>query len=82
MGLRLISRTVEEQNLTLARFGDSRREPAPDHKERQEVQGEIQDLVIQLAELLDSEIEPSRELSCALTHLQEVQMWANKAVFA
>ena len=82
MALRIISRTAEEQNLTLARFGDSRREPAEDHAERQELQGEIQNLVIRLANLIDGQIEPSRESSVALTHLQEVQMWANKAVEA
>lgn len=82
MGLRIISRTTEEQNLTLARFGDSRREPAPDHAERQELQGEIQDLVIRLANLIDGHIEPSRESSVALTQLQDVQMWANKAIYA
>lgn len=82
MALRSIPRSVEEQNKLTDLFGDSRREPAVDHNSRRAVQGEIQDLVLQLAELIDSEVEPGPELDQALLHLQGVQMWANKAVFA
>ena len=62
-----------------ARFGiaqDSK--PAP---EALSLQADIREKVVMLAEHLATEVEPSRELSLALTHLEEALMWAGKAVF-
>ena len=52
--------------------------PAP---EALSIQADIREKVAVLAEHLATEIEPSRELSLALTHLEEALMWAGKAIF-
>lgn len=82
MALRTIPRSAEEQNLTIRRFADSRQDPPADLEARRAVQAEIQYAVLTLAHIIDSAIEPGRETAVALTTLQEVQMWANKGVFA
>ena len=53
-------------------------EPAP---EALSIQAGIREKVASLAEHLVTEVEPSRELSLALTHLEKALMWAGKAVF-
>lgn len=77
--LRQIAPSGEEIKAVRARFGiaqDSK--PAP---EALSLQAEIRETVAHLAEFLAEEVEPSRELSLALTHLEEALMWAGKAVF-
>ena len=48
---------------------------------QESIQGSIRDRTVLLAERLTTEIEPSRELSLALTHLEEALMWSGKAIF-
>ena len=77
--LRRIAPSGEECTAVRARFGiaqDSKPEP-----EALLLQAGIRMEVASLAERLAIEIEPSRELSLALTHLEEALMWAGKAVF-
>ena len=77
--LRRIAPSGEEITAVRARFGiaqDSKPEP-----EALLLQGYIRREVAHLAEYLAIEVEPSRELSLALTHLEEALMWAGKAVF-
>lgn len=77
--LRRIAPSGEEIMDVHARFGiaqDSKPEP-----EALLIQANIRGSVASLAERLATEIEPSRELSLALTHLEEALMWAGKAVF-
>ena len=69
----------EEIKDVRARFGiaqDSK--PAP---EALAIQANIRREVVYFAEYLATEVEPSRELSLALTHLEEALMWSGKAVF-
>ena len=77
--LRRIAPSGEEITAVRARFGiaqDSKPEP-----EALLLQAGIRMEVASLAERLTTEVEPSRELSLALTHLEEALMWAGKAVF-
>ena len=77
--LRRIAPSGGELQDVRARFGiaqDGKPEP-----EALVIQAEIREMVAHLAEFLADEIEPSRELSLALTHLEEALMWAGKAVF-
>ena len=46
-----------------------------------EAQAEIREKTADLAEYINSAVEPSRELSLALTHLEEALMWAGKGLF-
>ena len=75
--LRRIAPSGEEIMAVRARFGIAR--DAPD--EALSLQAAIRREVAHLAEYLTTEVEPSRELSLALTHLEEALMWAGKAVF-
>ena len=78
--LRRIAPSGEELRDVRVRFGiaqDSK--PAP--VEALSLQKSIRNRTALLAELLATEVEPSRELSLALTHLEEALMWAGKAVF-
>ena len=78
--LRRIAPSGEELKDVRARFGiaqDSKLVPA----EALSIQRSIRDRTALLAEHLAAEIEPSRELSLALTHLEEALMWAGKAIF-
>lgn len=77
--LRRIAPSGEELTAVHARFGiaqDSAPEP-----EALSLQANIRGEVVSLADYLTIEVEPSRELSLALTHLEEALMWAGKAVF-
>lgn len=77
--LRRIAPSGEEIMAVRARFGiaqDSKPEP-----EALTLQAAIRRGVAHLAERLAIEIEPSRELSLALTHLEEALMWSGKAIF-
>ena len=77
--LRRIAPSGEEITAVRARFGiaqDSK--PVP---EALSLQADIREKVAVLAEHLATEVEPSRELSLALTHLEAALMWAGKAVF-
>ena len=77
--LRRTAPSGEELMAVRARFGiaqDSK--PAP---EALLLQAYIREKVAVLAEYLATEIEPSRELSLALTHLEEALMWSGKAIF-
>lgn len=77
--LRRIAPSGEEIMDVHARFGiaqDSK--PAP---EALSLQANIREKVAVLAERLAIEVEPSRELSLVLTHLEEALMWSGKAIF-
>lgn len=78
--LRRIAPSGEELQDVRARFGI-----AQDSKPASDValllQESIRSRVVVIAERLTTDVEPSRELSMALTHLEEALMWAGKAVF-
>lgn len=77
--LRRIAPSGEELKDVRARFGIAQDgEPAPGALLLQEA---IRTRVVVIAELLTTDVEPSHELSHALTHLEEALMWAGKAVF-
>lgn len=77
--LRRIAPSGEELKDVRARFGIAQdSQPLP---EALSLQADIRNEVAVLAERLAYEIEPSRELSLALTHLEEALMWAGKAIF-
>ena len=77
--LRQIAPSGEELIAVRARFGIAQdSQPLP---EALLIQRGIRARVAVLAERLATEIEPSRELSLALTHLEEALMWAGKAIF-
>ena len=77
--LRRIAPSGEELKDLRARFGIAQDgEPAPEALSEQRI---IRNRTALLAEHLVAEVEPSRELSLALTHLEEALMWAGKAVF-
>lgn len=77
--LRRIAPSGEEIMDVHARFGIAQDgEPLP---KALSLQADIRENVALLAEHLATEIEPSRELSLALTHLEEALMWAGKSVF-
>lgn len=91
MALRRISRTVEEQNALLKRFGiaqdtlGDKPEETADFgtiQEKQEAQRDLRDLIVRTATLIDYSVAPSREASLALTKLEEALMWAGKAIFS
>ena len=64
------------------RFGIAQDAPVPeDIAERQALQRSVRATIYSAAVLINSEIEQSRELSLALTHLEEALMWAGKAIF-
>lgn len=75
--LRRIAPSGKEIMDVHARFGIAQDPP----DEALSLQANIKRAVTALAEYLATEIEPSRELSLALTHLEEALMWAGKAVF-
>jgi len=52
-----------------------------DHADRVLTQMNAQGLIIQVAEYLVENVAPGRELSLALTKLEEALMWAGKAIF-
>ena len=77
--LRRIAPSGEEIMDVRARFSIAQDgKPAP---KALSLQADIREKVAVLAERLAYEIEPSRELSLAFTHLEEALMWAGKAVF-
>ena len=85
MALRKVSRTADEQNALIARFGIAQDKTSVDLDEdiaRKELQGEIRQKVLELATIIDIEIESSQPKSVALTKLEEALMWALKAVLA
>lgn len=82
MALRTIPASREEQDQLVAQFRTAQAEPPADIGERKNVQAEIQHRVISTAQLIDDEVENSREKSLALTHLEEALMWAGKAIFS
>ena len=78
--LRRIAPSGEEIQDVRARFGIAQDgKPAP--VEELSIQRSIRNRTALLAEHFTTEIEPSRELSLALTHLEEALMWAGKAIF-
>lgn len=77
--LRRIAPSGEELKDVRVRFGIAQDgKPAPGALL---LQADIRNRTALLAEHLVAEVEPSRELSMALTHLEEALMWAGKAVF-
>ena len=91
MALRRISRTAEEQNALLKRFGiaqdttDGKPEETEDFgsiQEKQQLQRELRDLIVRAATVIDSGIAPGRASSLALTKLEEALMWAGKGIFS
>lgn len=90
MGLRQISRTAEEQNALIKRFGIAQ-DPAEDKPEegdtgtieqKLQTQRDLREAIYKVALIVDTGIEPSREASLALTKLEEALMWAGKAIFS
>lgn len=82
MALRTTPRTIEQQNAFLTRFGIAQ-DATPDNLAlRQEQQREYRDLILRAGTLLDIEVEPSEEVSIALTHLQTALLFGGKAIFA
>lgn len=64
------------------RFGIAQDAPAPDDIEaRQLVQIQLRAKIYEAAKFMAEEIKDSRELSLALTHLEEALMWGGKAIF-
>ena len=85
MALRKVSRTADEQNALIARFGIAQDKTSVDLDEdiaRKDLQGEIRQKVLEIATIIDIEIESSQPKSVALTKLEEALMWALKAVLA
>ena len=54
----------------------------PDIERRKVVQLRLQAEVLEFAQRLVEDVEDSRELSLALTRLEEALMWADKAIFS
>ena len=80
MALRKVSRTADEHNALIARFGIAQDSaPTP---EQLTLQDELRRKVLELATIIDIEIESSQPKSVALTKLEEALMWASKAIFA
>lgn len=64
------------------RFGIAQDAPVPDDIEaRQQVQIQVRSDIYIAAKTMSAQIAESRELSLALTHLEEALMWAGKAIF-
>lgn len=64
------------------RFGIAQDAPVPeDLSERQSVQIKVRAKIYDAANEMNDKIRDSRELSLALTHLEEALMWAGKAIF-
>ena len=64
------------------RFGIAQDAPVPEDIEaRQAVQRQVRQDIYIAAKLMADQIAPGRELSLALTHLEEALMWAGKAIF-
>jgi len=64
------------------RFMTAQSSPTPDDIDRRRiVQTEIQAKVLDAAQTMADQIKDGRELSLALTHLEEALMWAGKAIF-
>lgn len=64
------------------RFGIAQDIPLPeDINARQAVQRQVRQDVYITAKLMAEQIAPSRELSLALTHLEEALLWVGKAIF-
>jgi len=64
------------------RFGIAQDAPVPDDiEDRQLVQVKLRAKIYEAAKFMAGEIDSGRELSLALTHLEEALMWAGKAIF-
>lgn len=64
------------------RFGIAQDAPVPEDIEaRQAVQIGIRAKICDVAKDLGEKVEGGRELSLALTHLEEALLWAGKAIF-
>lgn len=84
MALRKVSRTADEQKALIARFGIAQDKTTVDLAEdvdRKDLQGEIRQKVLELATIIDIEIESSQPKTVALTKLEEALMWAGRAIF-
>ncbi|KQR97686.1 MAG: hypothetical protein J0I33_07720 [Microbacterium ginsengisoli] len=55
--------------------------PAPDHARRLATQQAIRGYLWDAAFEIEANVQPCREASLALTHLEEALMWAGKAIF-
>ena len=53
----------------------------PPTQEQKDASNEIRDAVVNLARVIDQSTAPSRDQSLALTHLEDVLMRANRALF-
>lgn len=82
MALRTTPRTAEQQNAFIKRFGIAQDSTPDDIEKRQELQREYRDLIARAGSLLEIELEPSQDVSIALTHLQTALLFGGKAVFA
>lgn len=80
MGLKNYDTPVQE---IWDRFGIAQDAPTPtDMGTRQQIQIQVRAKVYEAAEEMNETISDSRELSLALTKLEEALMWAGKAIFA
>ena len=77
--LRTIPPTVEELEQVSSRFIIAQDSKPSD--EQKQLQAELRGHIETVAAILAEEVEPSRELSLALTYLEEALMWAGKAIF-
>lgn len=77
----LLRKGEEPIMISSGRFKTAQAEPAEDHAVRLVVQGGVQKDIGIAAQYMVSAIAPSRELSLALTALEEALMWAGKAIF-
>lgn len=82
MALRTIPATVEQAEAFRKRFAVAQ-DGTPDNVEkRQALQREYRDLVFRAGAILHADLEPSEEVSIALTHLQTALLFGGKAIFA
>lgn len=82
MALRTIAPSREERDQLLSRFQTAQAPVAADHADKQGLQAEVRSATIDLAELLDGNVENCYAKEQALTHLEEALMWAGKAIFS
>lgn len=80
--LRQIPPSNDEKNSLWSRFCTAQSEPPEDIEARKHVQAEVQALVVDLGTYIGYNVENCREKDQALTHLEEVLMWAGKAIFS
>lgn len=91
MGLRQISRTAEEQNALIRRFGiaqdatTGKPEEEEDYgtiEQKLKTRRDFREAVYKAAMILDRDVEPGPASAQALIHLEAALMWGGKEVFS